>query len=639
LHPHLAADNQGNEEFLARFRREADVIARLEHVNIMPVYEYGEQDGIAYLVMPYVSGGSIKDVLLKRGALPLQEAMIYIDQAASALDYAHTQGVVHRDLKPANFLLHADGRLVLADFGIARIMEESVVSGATLTSAGTILGTPEYMAPEMASGGVIDFRADIYELGIVLYHMLVGQVPFSGTTPYTIVIKQIQERLPSIQLTNTSLPAAIDAVLQKATAKQPDARYQTAREMAQALRQASTVSATGLYSNPGIDAPSVPLTSFPPSAGKPLILSAAPPNTHSSGLLGRGPNDATWSNMGQTGTGQPGLPPGQSGTGQPGLSGTGYPALPLGQPGTSYPGLPPGQSGTNYPGLSSGQYPPPAEKKRQPWGIIIGVAVLLVLIAGGVALGSQLLKGQNNNPTTNVGKAVTPTPRPTPTPIPSPTPTPKPSPTPSPTPAGVPAGSQLYATNRPDCDQDGGQWAPYNGASFSCQGGSINLTNTSHSNSTNLNNASNNGNLQGMLLSNIPGQDNFPSNYVIQVQMQQSTTNGDFGIYFRNQSGDQNQGVYTFLVHSDNTWSVAVYDNHSGTSTLLRTGQFNGIDLHSPLKMGVVANGSQFNVYINGQYLASVTDGTYSSGTVGLVVSPGTSVQANNFVLSNLASS
>src|SRR6266542_5271662 len=167
LQPNMSMNSEVYQEFLARFRREADVIARLDHVNIMPIYEYGEQANLAYLGMPYLSGGSLREILSRRGALPLDEVVTYIEQAASALDYAHAQGVVHRDLKPANFLLAADGRLVLADFGIARIMEESA-SGAGLTGTGTILGTPEYMAPEMARGEPIDYRIDIYELGIVL---------------------------------------------------------------------------------------------------------------------------------------------------------------------------------------------------------------------------------------------------------------------------------------------------------------------------------------------------------------------------------------------------------------------------------------------------------------------------------------
>ncbi|MBV9228180.1 MAG: serine/threonine protein kinase, partial [Chloroflexi bacterium] len=237
--PNLAMNSQVYQEFIARFRREADVIARLEHVNIMPIYEYGEQDSLAYLVMPYLTGGSLRDILAKRGALPVHEVITYINQAAAALDYAHAQGVIHRDLKPANFLLHADGRLILADFGIARIME-GTATGSTLTGTGMLLGTPDYMAPEMARGEPIDYRADIYELGIVLFQMLSGRVPFTGNTPYAIIARHVQEPLPALHQINPAIPAAVDEVIRKATAKRREERYTTAQAMAQELLAASS---------------------------------------------------------------------------------------------------------------------------------------------------------------------------------------------------------------------------------------------------------------------------------------------------------------------------------------------------------------------------------------------------------------
>ncbi len=241
--PQFASNSQVYQEFLARFRREADVIARLEHVNIMPIYEYGEQDGLAYLVMPYITGGSLRDMLAKRGKLPLAEVITYIDQAAAALDYAHAQGVIHRDLKPANFLLHADGRLVLADFGIARILDTGATIFQTLTSTGSVIGTPEYMAPEMARGESIDYRADIYELGIVLFQLLSGHAPFTGNTPYAVAVKHIQDPLPLLHPLDSSIPSAVDAVIQKATAKQREDRYSSTRALTQALHQASTTPA------------------------------------------------------------------------------------------------------------------------------------------------------------------------------------------------------------------------------------------------------------------------------------------------------------------------------------------------------------------------------------------------------------
>ncbi len=226
-------------EFLTRFRREADVIAKLEHVNIIPIYDYGEQDGLAYLVMPYLTGGSLRDRLARFGALSLQETSSYIDQAAAALDYAHAHGVIHRDLKPGNLLLHADGRLVLADFGIARIIHDSSTTiNPTLTSTGMFLGTPEYMAPEMARGEPLDQRADIYGLGILIFQMLSGQLPFIGNTPLAVMAKHLQEPAPALSQVNPTFPPAVNVVVQKAIAKKREDRFTSAGALAQALRLA-----------------------------------------------------------------------------------------------------------------------------------------------------------------------------------------------------------------------------------------------------------------------------------------------------------------------------------------------------------------------------------------------------------------
>ena len=241
LLPNVSKSSKEYAAFLVRFRREADVIARLEHINIMPIYEYGEQEGLAYLVMPYLAGGSLREVLTHRGSLSLYETATYLDQICSALAYAHSHGVIHRDIKPNNLLIHSDGRLVLADFGIARIMQDTGPTiDSTMTSPSLFMGTPNYMAPEMARGGPIDHRVDIYETGIVLFHMLSGRVPFSGDNPLALAMKHLQEPLPRLHDMNPAIPPAVDTVIQQATAKKPEDRFTSALDLASAFRTAIT---------------------------------------------------------------------------------------------------------------------------------------------------------------------------------------------------------------------------------------------------------------------------------------------------------------------------------------------------------------------------------------------------------------
>jgi serine/threonine protein kinase len=594
LLPNLAMHSEVYQEFLARFRREADVIARLEHVNIMPIYEYGEQDGLAYLVMPHMTGGSLRDILSKRGALPLPEVASYIDQAASALDYAHAQGVIHRDLKPANFLLHADGRLVLADFGIARIMEESNAAGATLTGTGTLLGTPEYMAPEMARGEQVDYRADIYELGVVLYQMISGRVPFSGGTPYAVVAKHVQDPLPLLHQV-MALPPAVDAVIQKATAKQREDRYTTTRAMAQDLRNAISGANTFQRSDDGF----LPTVA---SSNRPVVLPPPPqPQYHT---------------------------PMQS---QPTQSQ---------QP--SQPGFQQGQYPNTYLPSAAPHTPPymtqPPPTRRQPALVVLGILLAAILIIGGVIIGVQLSKNASSNHPTGAATATSssqstqsttkPT-QPAATNAANTTPTqatanPTSAPaTPTTGGAAVPIGKQLYTTNLPgqNCDPNGGGWSDYNGVKIDCLGNKVRVSNTAQS-----------ATLQGTFLATLPGQA-YPADYVVQVQLRQDVnSNNDFGLYFRNQPGQQ-QGAYTFLIHPDGTWNAYVYDNNTGAATQL-SGGYAG-NAHALLTLAVVAKGQQFSFYVNGKLLGSVNDAHYTNGTAGIAVDQGTHVTVGSFTLSS----
>jgi serine/threonine protein kinase len=224
--------------FLERFRRETDAAASLEHPHILPVYEYGEQNGLAYLVVPYISGGTLRDVMECEGTQPLEKALNYVEQLAAALDFAHQHGVVHRDIKPANVLITPEGRLLLSDFGLVKILTEGQTPQARLTGAGAPVGTPDYMAPEQVIGDAVDGRSDQYSLGVILYQMVTGLTPFIGETPMQIAAQQLQSPPPSPRIVRKDLPVAAEQVMLRALAKRPADRYIRCLDFVQAFRDA-----------------------------------------------------------------------------------------------------------------------------------------------------------------------------------------------------------------------------------------------------------------------------------------------------------------------------------------------------------------------------------------------------------------
>ncbi|GLV57358.1 hypothetical protein KDH_41940 [Dictyobacter sp. S3.2.2.5] len=230
---------QQHRAFLERFRRETDAAASLEHPNITPVHEYGELDGLAYLVMPYISGGTLRDELDTEGKLPLTRVVSYLEQMAAALDFAHERKVVHRDIKPANILMTPEKRLLLTDFGLVKIITDGKQrSQNPLSEVGMPMGTPDYMAPEQVIGGVVDARADIYSLGVLLYHMVAGTPPFQGETPMKVALQHLHTPPPLPRMYRPDLPPAAEQVILRALAKRPVDRYLRARDLASAFRLA-----------------------------------------------------------------------------------------------------------------------------------------------------------------------------------------------------------------------------------------------------------------------------------------------------------------------------------------------------------------------------------------------------------------
>ena len=215
----------GDEAALERFRREARLIARLEHLHILPVYDFDGAHEPPYIVMRYVDSGTLRDVI-NRQRLPVNEIGFLLRQVASALDYAHQQGIVHRDIKPSNIMLDKQGNAIVSDFGVARLVDSSQ---GNITGTGGAVGTPDYMAPEQVMGSTIDGRADVYSLGAMTFLLLTGQMPFTAETPMAVMMKHVQDKPPRATSINAELPPVIDDILMTALAKEPEKRQATAR--------------------------------------------------------------------------------------------------------------------------------------------------------------------------------------------------------------------------------------------------------------------------------------------------------------------------------------------------------------------------------------------------------------------------
>src|SRR5579863_4794170 len=219
-------------DYIERFQREAESIGRLHHDHILPAYDFGEQPPWHYLVMPYIPYCTLQDVL-EKGPMSLEYAGELLQQIASGLQFAHDEGVIHRDIKPSNILLRDDHYTYLADFGLAKALDDR----GKVTQTGVLLGTPEYMAPELADGPATK-SSDIYALGILLYQMVSGKLPFTGDTPLAVYLKQMREQPIPPSRINPKIPHAVDLVIMRALEKDPRRRYPSAMALAQAYMRA-----------------------------------------------------------------------------------------------------------------------------------------------------------------------------------------------------------------------------------------------------------------------------------------------------------------------------------------------------------------------------------------------------------------
>jgi eukaryotic-like serine/threonine-protein kinase len=246
------------EDQLQRFRQEARAVAKLSHPNIVAVIDAGEDGGHPYIVFEYVEGETLKQRITRLGALDVQDAIAYTIEVARGLSIAHSRQMVHRDVKPQNVLIDTEGRAKLTDFGISRELEKD-----GLTATGRVLGTTDYVAPEQAMGRGVDPRSDIYSLGVVLYEMLTGDVPFHADSQVGVAMKHVHEELPDVQRRRPELSAAVALVVERATAKDPAERYQRVEEMTDDLETALEVEAARAGTTTG-EATSVLETVPPP---------------------------------------------------------------------------------------------------------------------------------------------------------------------------------------------------------------------------------------------------------------------------------------------------------------------------------------------------------------------------------------
>jgi len=236
LPPTLSSD----ASFVKRFKREARAVAKLSHPNIVQIFDIAQEDDLHFFSMDYIDGQTLDEVLKERGSLDSDEAVRIITQAASGVEHAHEIGILHRDIKPSNMILDRRGNVKVMDFGLARMTDE----GSRLTQSGTLMGTLEYMSPEQCRGEELDFRTDIYSLGVVLYEMLTGKTPFDAPNEAALVYKIVHDEPTEAKKINPTIPDDLNAIVSRAMAKDRDERYAGISEFLKELREAASLTSS-----------------------------------------------------------------------------------------------------------------------------------------------------------------------------------------------------------------------------------------------------------------------------------------------------------------------------------------------------------------------------------------------------------
>ncbi|HEX9943674.1 MAG TPA: protein kinase [Thermoanaerobaculia bacterium] len=369
--------DQEMEQFRVRFMREAQSAGILTHPNIVTIHDVVEEseEGLAFIAMEYVRGTNLKLLLQGDQPLPLPFVLDIVAQVGDALDYAHSNRVVHRDVKPANILITADNRVKITDFGIARL------DSSNLTQEGQLLGTPNYMAPEQIQGKEVDYRADLFSLGVVLYEMLTRHKPFQGENLTVVSHRIVYDHFTPPRDYTRDLPAGIDRVLTRALEKDPARRYQRAREMVDELRRVveSTAARDDLNETQSLSS----TAALPPTAWPPLLPPPPPPKAAKPSLLSR------WRNR----PASPPTPPVGNGSGMQGSTASTPPPLPVPADSTATP--PPVLSeldDTVPTGVSEVPAPPPARQGLSPRWLLLGVGTA-VLVLGLLGAAVQLWRG------------------------------------------------------------------------------------------------------------------------------------------------------------------------------------------------------------------------------------------------------